>query len=252
VTQPADPPPAIQLFNSQGPMARSVADLRTAFGVLVRPSTRDPWQVPLDARWGETSDRLRVAVVRDPVGLGVHPEVGAGVDRAAQALRDAGHRVEDAEPPGIGEAAAGWGALISADIAVLLPQMESLAGDGARRFLAIAGAALPAPDAALVGSTMVARHRLLREWAAFQETYDVVLGPIATVPPFPAGADFDEAGAGTFLAGMRLVLAVNFLGLPSVAVPAGLGHGMPQGVQLIGRRFGEIACLEAAAAVEQA
>jgi amidase len=96
----------------------------------------------------------------------------------------------------------------------------------------------------------VTRHRLLREWAGFQERYPVVLAPIATSPPFPAGADLDERGAAAFLVALRMVVAINFLGLPAVAVPAGPGGGIPQAVQLIGTRFGEAGCLQAAEAVE--
>jgi len=50
---------------------------------------------------------------------------------------------------------------------------------------------------------------------------------------------------------MRLVVSVNFLGLPSVAVPVGLADGIPQGVQIIGSRYREDLCLDAAAAIEQ-
>src|SRR5438105_7854415 len=52
VTQPTDPPAAIQLFNSQGPMARSVADLRIAFAAMAGHSTRDPWYAPVDVDSG--------------------------------------------------------------------------------------------------------------------------------------------------------------------------------------------------------
>jgi amidase len=42
------------------------------------------------------------------------------------------------------------------------------------------------------------------------------------------------------------------LGLPAAAVPVGLAGGLPQGVQLIGPRWGEDLCLDAAATVEAA
>jgi len=46
---------------------------------------------------------------------------------------------------------------------------------------------------------------------------------------------------------------VNLLALPSVAVRAGYdGSGLPPGVQIIGPRFREDPCLDAAAAVESA
>ena len=49
---------------------------------------------------------------------------------------------------------------------------------------------------------------------------------------------------------MRLTLVANLLGLPSVALPAGIAGGLPQGVQLIGPRYREDLCLAAAQAIE--
>jgi amidase len=46
--------------------------------------------------------------------------------------------------------------------------------------------------------------------------------------------------------------AVNVLGLPAVAVPIGLDDDLPTGVQVIGRRFREDLCLDAAEIIEAA
>jgi amidase len=46
-------------------------------------------------------------------------------------------------------------------------------------------------------------------------------------------------------------VAVNLLGLPAVAVPVGCEGGLPQAVQVIGPRFREDLCLDAAEAIEQ-
>jgi Asp-tRNA(Asn)/Glu-tRNA(Gln) amidotransferase A subunit family amidase len=51
--------------------------------------------------------------------------------------------------------------------------------------------------------------------------------------------------------GLRMTLAVNALGLPAVALPVGVGDGLPQSVQVIGPRYREGLCLDAAAALEE-
>jgi len=80
----------------------------------------------------------------------------------------------------------------------------------------------------------------------------VILGPVGTdgIPP----VDFDLGGPEQATAAwrmFRLVVVVNFLGLPAVAVPTGPGaDGLPTGVQLIGPMHGEAAALSAAHDVE--
>ena len=51
---------------------------------------------------------------------------------------------------------------------------------------------------------------------------------------------------------LRVTVTVNLLGLPAVAVPVGVEDGLPQAVQIIGPRFREDLCLDAAASIEAA
>jgi amidase len=48
-----------------------------------------------------------------------------------------------------------------------------------------------------------------------------------------------------------MTFAANSLGLPAVALPVGVAEGLPQAVQLIGGRYREDLCLDAAAAIEE-
>ena len=48
-----------------------------------------------------------------------------------------------------------------------------------------------------------------------------------------------------------MATAVNALGLPAVALPIGIEDGLPQAVQVIGPRYREDLCLDAAAAIEE-
>lgn len=49
---------------------------------------------------------------------------------------------------------------------------------------------------------------------------------------------------------MPMVLAGRLLGLPAVALPVGIAAGLPQPVQVIGPRYREDLCVDAAAAIE--
>jgi amidase len=59
---PTDSPPTIQLFNSQGPMACRVEDLRVAFAAMVAPSPRDPWHIPAPGAGPPLDRPVRVSV----------------------------------------------------------------------------------------------------------------------------------------------------------------------------------------------
>jgi len=250
VVEPINAPIGIQLFNSQGPMARRVADLRVALEVMSRPSPRDPWYVPAPITGPPVEGPVKVAVVRDPGGIGVDPQVAGGVDRTARELSAAGYAVEEIEPPSIMEAFQGWSQLISWDFEALRAVFEALGSPDALTFYSISRQSLPPPEVGSLASLFVTRQALIRQWSEFLDHHPLVLAPVATVPPFPLGTDLDSMGVAQFVMAMRMVVAVNFLGLPSAAVPVGVADGLPQAVQLIGARFREDVCLDAAEALE--
>ena len=47
-----------------------------------------------------------------------------------------------------------------------------------------------------------------------------------------------------------VLYGINLLALPAAAVPTGLTDGVPMGVQIVGQRFREDLCLDAAQAIE--
>ncbi len=245
-----EPTPTGELFTVAGPMARHVADLRLAFAVLATPDPRDPRLAPAPIE--EPAGVLPViAFTTDPGGLGVDERVAEGVRRAAAALADAGYRVEEDEPPLLREAAEVWGRLADAELrSAGQALLEPLSGE-ALRFIELTTGAAPEPTLNGYLEAHMERFRCARAWSQWLGEGRLLLGPVSTAQPFEAG--HDVAGREEALGvrrSMRLTLAANLLGLPSVALPAGVDGGLPQGVQLIGPRYREDLCLAAAQAVE--
>lgn len=249
---PAVVPIGVQLTDVEGPLARRVADLRIAFEIMAGPDWRDPWSVPAPLRGPGLNKPIHVALVMDPCGQGTARQVQDGLVKAAQALRDAGYVVQEVEPPSISEAAKTLlGMLNTAEVRAMWDTMGPLLPMDARRFFtAFYEVAGPSDPVATMQSFMT-RQSLLRTWGEFQVTYPLIAGPVYTDVPFEAGTDLDEGKVAQTIRGMRLTTAVNALGLPAVAMPVGLEDGLPQAVQLIGPRFREDLCLDAAAAIEE-
>jgi amidase len=106
------------------------------------------------------------------------------------------------------------------------------------------------PDPVATVQSFAVRQSLLRAWGEFQERHPLILAPIFTDLPFEVGTDLADGRVAQTIRGMRMTLAVNALGLPAVALPVGITEGLPQSVQVIGPRYREDMCLDAAAAVE--
>lgn len=249
--EPADAPLGLQLTAVQGPMARRIEDLRAAFEVLAGPTWRDPWSVPAPLRGPEPMDPIRVALVLDPAGHGTSNQVAEGVRKAGAALAEAGYVVEAVEPPSIDAAArALLDMLYTPDMWQLTERMLTVLPAVTQKFLSAFIDVVGEPDALRSAEAFVVRQRALRAWGEFMERRPLIVGPICTQPPFEVGTDLNEGQVAATIVGMRLALAVNALGLPAVAVPVGVAGGLPQVVQVIGPRYREDLCLDAATALE--
>ena len=250
--EPVDAPLSIQLMNSEGPMARHVADLRLALEAMIRPSWRDPWHVPLALAGTPVASPVRVAIVVDPAGQGTSAQVTGGVREAGRRLAAAGYAVEEVEPPAIAQAAELWATLLISDVRVIWQMMSPLVSEDANRFMGIVFELVPEADPGALVQGWMARQALARAWAEFQLAHPLMLAPICTEPPFTVGTDVTPDGVAGIVQSMRMVVAINLLGLPSVAVPVGVAEGLPQAVQIIGPRYREDLCLNAAEALEEA
>jgi amidase len=244
----------LQQFSVNGPMARGVDDVALALGAMQGWDADDP--VSIDAPHVRPADvPRRVGVVRDPAGAGADPDVAAGIDRAAAALSHAGWDVFGIEAPQLEEAAVLWRRLSCTDMLLSLDPavLGQPLGRSATAFLRDStAAARPYESASEYAGAWARRAVIAAEWRRLQVDVPLILGPVST----SRMREPDDDLGGTDAADrawrdLWLTVTANFLGLPALALPTGLGaDGMPTGVQLIGPLFGEEIVLEAGRAVE--
>ncbi|HEV2514206.1 MAG TPA: amidase family protein [Devosia sp.] len=180
-----------QMANCQGPMARCVADLRLALSLISARDARDPRWVPAPLASQTPIGRVKVAVVRNPLGGGVAPQVAAGVDLAAAALADAGYELIAQEPPQIGETMQAWVDAMWAEVALRWPQMQPIVAPGAEGFVEalLANGLMMPVDQKKQLDTWMAIHQLGAAWAQFFDEFPIVLSPVCCEPPWHAGDD---------------------------------------------------------------
>jgi amidase len=250
---PGRPTPfAFQLMGVHGPIARQVSDLRLAFEHMCGRSGGDPWYAPVALQGPPMAKPIGVSVITDPDGAGVHPQIADAVRRAAGLLADAGYLVEDRQAPALARAGEIYTQIMSnhGRVHQEQPPVETIASEGFVRFWAAHepswthAAGTPAFD------PMMERAEIARAWNEWMSHTPLVLAPICTRPAFPIGTDLDPLWLAGWPAALRMSVVVNLLGLPAVAVPTGQADGLPQAVQIIGPRFREDLCLDAAAVIE--
>jgi amidase len=229
VPEPAPGSPR-ERFQTLGPLARTARDIQLVFDVIAG-------RVPAPARAGGSE---RVGIVRG--GWTCTSAVNRAVDAMADRLALARYDVVDVDPAPF-VAAAGvfdsWRATDDyADLRALAAGRETELTAHIARL--VANAPVPAADLheRLAG--------VVRAVALLLETTPVVVLPVGRVGVVALDATSIEIEGGAegidalqFLAPSR---AVSVLGLPALAVPAGLDdRGMPVGVQLVGREGAEAA-----------
>jgi amidase len=250
----AERPMLSHLMSAQGPLARSVGDLRLALEVMSQRDPRDPWWVPAPLIGPKPKGPIKVALAKLPADMDVDPSVRAALRQSADALEAAGYRVNEVEVPDINAVWQTWCDIITNEVAVM-QEASMMAVTTADFHTAWSGIKAKANTLDLQGwmRETAARNSHIRAWQLFLEDYPVVLAP-TTVKPTPGPRDdaiSTERASEIFWNDLRFISAINVLGLPSAVVPVTLHEGWPIGVQLIAGRYREDLALDAAAAIEK-
>jgi aspartyl-tRNA(Asn)/glutamyl-tRNA(Gln) amidotransferase subunit A len=94
------------------------------------------------------------------------------------------------------------------------------------------------------------RTLIRREFDAAFEKCDALITPTSPTVPFKIGEKMDDPLA-MYLSDV-CTLPINIAGVPGMSIPAGFNDGLPVGMQIIGKPFGEETMLHIAYAYEQA
>jgi amidase len=250
----AERPMLAHLMSAQGPLARSVADVRTALEVMSQRDPRDPWWVGAPLVGSKPKGPIKVALAKLPDDMDVAPSVRAALRQAADHLERSGYRVSETEVPDINGVWQTWCDIITNET-VVLQEAAMLKVTSPDFHAAWGGIKAKANMLDLPGwmRATAARNGHIRAWQLFFEEFPVVLAP-TTVKPTPGpreDAISPERTRELFWNDLRFISAINVLGLPGAVVPVALHEGQPIGVQLIAGRYREDLALDAAAAIEK-
>ncbi len=184
-----------QLMSVQGAICREVRDVRMATRVMASRDVRDPWWAPVPFDGPALPRPVKVAVCKEAHGYPIHPEIVAGIDRAAGYLADAGYAVEEVPVPSVLDAAHAW-----LEVAMLEVKegLDPLARQhGSPTIQAIFDAYYQFRQMVDYKGYMQGvadRSRLVRQWSVFLEDYPLVLTPFLMSPTYDY--DHDETAEG--------------------------------------------------------
>ncbi len=246
-------------FDVEGPMGRTVADMKLLLGGMTASNLHDPLSQHVDPEFPETvrtidlSD-LKVAVSEDlgfaPMGKVTgeafrqklklfesgfasvadnHPEM-SNADRTFYVLRGIGfvhdfRQMYDENPDAFGPT-----------IIDELKRAEKL-------------------TIADIGWAMSEHTRIFRNAESFFDDYDLLITPAASVPPFPHEEHYpkeiDGEDMGGYLRWEAISYGVTLFAGPAVVIRVGPGPAnMPMGIQLIARKGSDCRLLDIAHTLE--
>ncbi len=252
------PGPAHPRLATEGVMARSVDELVMHLDVVSAQTDADPLSRGLELSQPlDLPDRpLRVAWSRDFGGLPVESEVLAVLDALPPVLEELGWEVVETQPDFSGAheaflALRGWlnATGMASRLGDRMTQLKQTIQDEAE-----AGRGVTAQQ---VADGLDTYRTLWGRAATFFSEFDLLLGPVSQVAPFPIETEYPTMVAGqtmeTYIEWMKSAYYITMMGAPALSLPAGFtADGLPTGVQMVGGPWQDVTVLRAAKALEEA
>lgn len=263
-----------------GPITKNVEDaayvLQAIAGHDPLDSTSAKVEIPdyISCLSGEIKG-LKLGLPKEYMGEGIDQEVRDCIRKAIQVLENLGAVVEEVSLPHTEYAVAAYYILASSEASsnlarfdgvrygVRAEEFENLVdlyketrsrgfGPEVKRRIMLGTYALSAGyyDAYYLKAQKV-RTLIRQDFEHVFSQYDAIICPTAPTTAFKLGEKRDNPL--TMYLNDILTIPVNLAGLPAISVPAGFSsHGLPIGLQMIGKAFDEAGLLNLAYAFEQA
>ena len=235
-------------FITDGPMARSVKDLRRGLSVMAGRHIEDPQSVdtPLS---GSVPEKPKAALVKDISNFKLPEATIREIEKAGSILSKNGWLVEEVEAPEVERVVEIWGTVLNNGLLEALPD-ELFKPETAEYLHRFSEPFIT--NGINLEEALIERRRLRRLWSSFLTEYTVCIGPTWSNLPWPINTDLDPDKGDTVLKESFIFIAPgNCLGIPSVALPMGVVDGLPTGIQVYSELYREDLCLLAAEIIEK-
>ena len=218
---------------------------------------------------------LKIGLVKETMTDDVDPEVRKATEEYANALRAAGHIVEEVSMPSATYALAIYYIVVPAELSSNLARYDGIRygrrADGAQTLAELYGRSREEGFVTenkrriMIGSYVLssgffdayylkaqkARTVLINQFNELFETYDYLITPTAPTPAFGIGENTADP-VKMYLSDVMTVPA-SLAGIPAISVPAGTSEaGLPIGVQIIGKMRDDAGVIALAGQMEHA
>jgi aspartyl-tRNA(Asn)/glutamyl-tRNA(Gln) amidotransferase subunit A len=263
-----------------GTIGRNVSDCAAALEVISGHDSKDSTSAPMESyRYTDALiddvKGMRIGIPKDYLGAGIEPKVKKSILDAAEMLKNKGAVIEEFELHSVEFAVPSYYVIACAEASSNLsrfdgvkygyrtPDFEGLQelykktrsegfGNEVKRRMMIGAFVLSSGYYdAFYNKALKVRAIINEGFQKAFEKYDILLGPIAPETAPKLGDSLSDP-LKMYLSDIYTV-SVNLAGLPAISLPCGKdGKGLPIGLQLIGKHFGEKDIIRAAYSFEQA
>jgi aspartyl-tRNA(Asn)/glutamyl-tRNA(Gln) amidotransferase subunit A len=258
-----------------GPMGRTVTDVSTLMGVIAGHDRRDTtsYNKPYSHTPRAGIKGLKIGIPQEYFGAGVDPAVAAVVNKAIGRLEELGATTVPCSIPSMEYALAAYYVTCTCEASSNLARFDGVRyGPGpdtkkswheAFRDVRQAGFGTEVRRRIMLGTyalssgyygkyyakAQIARENVKKDFERIFAEVDVIAGP--TMPTIAFRLKEKSDPLAMYLSDI-LTVPVNLAGIPAISVPCGKAHGMPVGLQIMGRPWEDERVIDVAYTYEQA